>query len=269
MGMFEYVKIKEAIGKVQDAVGKIYDDIKAIPKTSGAMKAGAFREEAISLGRVTTDITNCVFSITGKGKLHAAWLAPIELTQGSGSTSYRWGLKVVIDDEVVFDVQKKPETEDYYEGLGSVGFITASIYSSGIENIYSSTNVASSELYRGTKLIPFKEPSGYNMGRKNFAPFILHGFGSAGYAELNDNSGEFSDGVGNGNSGTSAVVLPKVPVTSHYLASASASASSSRFISATSIIPEPIIFDKSVKVYASYKHNSGPYLTARIAYTLE
>lgn len=261
MGMFEYVKIKEAIGKVQDAVGKIYDDIKAIPKTSsGAMKAGAFREEAISLGSATTDITNCVFSVEGKGKLHATWLAPIEL--GQSTASFRWGLKVVIDDEVVFDVQKKSDAEGYYEYLGSVGFITASIYSSGIENVHSSNNGGT--LYRGTKLIPFKEPSGYNMGKKNFAPFVLCGYVSSGSVEFNSTFGEFVNGVGNGNNGTSTVVLPKVPVTSYYLTSGG----QSRFISATSIIPEPLIFNKSVKVYASNKIQDGSPII-RVAYTLE
>lgn len=260
MGMFEYVKIKEAVGKVQDSVGKIYDAIKTIPKTSGAMNVGEFKEKAIYLGLAEKDITNCVFSIEGRGKLHAAWLAGyLSYT----SFQYRWGLKVVIDDEVVFDVQKKSSAESYYDAINTVGFITSDLYLSGVTTAANDTS-SSSALQAG-RMIPFVTPNGYNHGKMCLAPFSTTGDNACGATATSDID-DFVSGIAQSNK-CYMCVIPDKPCTSYTLAGRLSSNGTN--ISAGSVIPEPLIFNKSVKVYASNKSNSIYTSIVRVAYTLE
>lgn len=241
-------------------LSKIYDAIKAIPKTSGAMNVGEFKEKAINLGVEEKDINNCVFNIGGKGKLHAVWLAGY---LNILSAQYRWGLKVVIDDEVVFDVQKKSSAEGYYDNVQTVGFITSDLYLSGATSGYTST---SSMSLRNGRMIPFVTPDGYNHGKMCQAPFSTTGGVVSGITDPSS-IGDFVSGIAN-STYCYMCVIPDKPCTSHTLAGKSTSNGTN--ISVGSVIPEPLIFNKSVKVYASNKvYNNNANGIARIAYTLE
>lgn len=242
-------------------LSKIYDAIKGLPKTSGAMNVGEFKEKAIYLGSVEKDITNCVFSITGKGKLHAAWLAGY---LNVSAAQYRWGLKVVIDDEVVFDVRKKTSTESHCDFISTVGFVTSDLYLSGVTDA-TSVETISTALHSG-RFIPFVTPNGYNPGKMCQAPFSNTGGAVNGLTFISD-TGSFESGIAN-NKCCYMCVIPDKPCTSYTLAGMSSGGDT--YISAGSVIPEPLIFNKSVKVYASNKpFNSGSNSIVRVAYTLE
>lgn len=241
-------------------LSKIYDAIEAIPKTPGAMAVGTFKEKAINMTS-TQNITNCVFSIEGKGKLYAAWLAG---WCGTSMPLYRWGLKVVIDDEVVFDVQKKSNTESYYDDVSTIGFITSALYSSGVHTVCADTSDVGKIGYG--KIIPFVTPNGCNHGVKCLAPFSNTG-GRANHGGYASNA-EFVDGVANGRS-VFMCVIPDKQCTSYTLSGQSGTNGTQ--ITVSSIIPEPLVFNKNVKIYVSNKLCDSGSISpaARIAYTLE
>lgn len=227
-------------------LSKIYDAIKGLPKTSGGMKAGEFKEKAIRLGSEEKDITNCVFSVTGKGKLHAVWLGGFYSV--FYTAQHRWGLKVVIDDEVVFDVQKKHEYEGFIDYIKTVGFITPNLYLGDNEHI------------------SFVAPPNDTRAGICQATFDM-------LTNDNGNVGSF-DSYGNCSNSSygafSMCVIPDKPCTSYTLAGRTSTGIGSASISVGSIIPEPLIFNKSVKVYASNKVDSGEEGgIVRVAYTLE
>lgn len=229
-------------------LSKIYDAIKGLPKTSGGMKAGEFKEKAIRLGSEEKDITNCVFSVTGKGKLHAAWLGGF-YNAYYVVEQYRWGLKVVIDDEVVFDVQKKHKYEGVIDVIKTVGFITPNLYLGDNERV------------------SFVAPPNDTRAGICQATFDMltngNGNGSIGSFDSYGNCSNSSYGA------FSMCVIPDKPCTSYTLAGRTDTGSSAS-ISVGSIIPEPLIFNKSVKVYASNKVGSGEEGgIVRVAYTLE
>lgn len=238
-------------------LGKIYDTIKGIPRTNGAMAVGTFKEKAIALDSVEADITNCVFSIEGKGKLHAAWLAGYTSVSPS---LYRWGLKVVIDDEVVFDVQKKSSAESYYDIIETLGFISSGLYSSGTTGASSS-----SASIRNGRIIPFVAANGYNHGKICHAGFSTTGGSAYGNINIENNAGDFVNGVAQ-NSNNYMCVIPDNSCVSHTLTGTSSN--NGTHISVGSVIPEPLTFNKNIKVYASNKRYSNDAII-RVAYTLE
>lgn len=242
-------------------LSKIYDAIKCIPKTSGAMNVGTFKEYAVSLGSTEKDITNCVFGVTGKGKLHAAWLSPYY--GFGGANMYKWGLKVVIDDDTVFDVRKDENYSTSYDSVVTIGFMTSALYSSGTEGIYSST---ATDGAKAGKIIPFITPNGAFLGGKScypsfsILPHIASSYTTSGnYSNLSSN-GTFSGTYGG------ICILPESSAQTYTL---SHGANNGRYISVSSVIPDPLVFNKSVKVYASNKIYGSNYSAVRVAYTLE
>lgn len=121
MGMFEYVKIKEAIGKVQDSVGKVYDAIK---------NAADKQEECIHFaGRF--DINDTVYeyrnvlSVTGSGKLHSV-LSIVDMSMRET------GVKITVNPSTEAEKVIFARRLGYASGstvYGSIGVISQDFYS--------------------------------------------------------------------------------------------------------------------------------------------
>lgn len=119
MGMFEYVKIKEAIGKVQDSVGKVYDAIK---------NAADKQEEYIHFAGIINDTVyeyRNVLSVTGSGKLHSV-LSIVDMS------SRRTGVKITVNpsteaEKVIF-ARRTGHTSGSNED-GVIGVISQDFYS--------------------------------------------------------------------------------------------------------------------------------------------
>lgn len=228
-------------------LNKIYDAVTNQQPSVGITPSG-FK---MGISTVKNSAWSSIVDVTGKGKLHAIWLGAVPITTSVPELT-EYGLRVEVDGERIYDVYKEPSTTAYADSVYTLGFITSALVSSG------SRATPSTGAFEGSIVLPFSIDS---------LPVPVYSF-----ARFNVLDG---DAAGTPTS-TSSYKLPnteRIKVGSVYPKSSPkvyevGRTDGNAVVCISAIIPEPIIFKKSLKITVKrvpYERDS----CFRYIYTLE